>query len=683
MHTIFSAPGQAEQLDVGLSAKGKAACEYARRGWFVFPLVPDQKEPLSDLAPRGQSDATTDIDRITRWWTAAPEANIGLHLAPSGLVAVDADTYKGEVTTAGELPPTLTQRSARGGTHMIYTAEDGARYGRHRSVNIDVKHRGYIVVAPSTFEGKPYMWANLDAPQPAPQWLRKPERTKADPNARGTTGRTLDEAAEALGYINPDIPYDDWLAVLMGLHDEFGDEAIQIADDWSAKGHKYRDGMVDDKFRTFERGDGSTINTVFHLAREQGCDLSALHAKHQQDVMALFQVVPESERAKSIFEQIAEQDKENQRQDVYPLLLPAALKARKPPEFLIARHIPQNSLGFLYSAPGVGKSFMAQDIGLHIAYGLTDWHGDAIQPSGDGSVIYIASEGSFDLPLRIEAWKAAHDIEDDTDRFLILESSVNFMHAEDVAKLVRSIHAVNRQPALIVVDTVSRALPGADENLQKDMTLFIQACDRIREAFHCAVMGLHHASKGGTIRGSSVIEGAGDFILHMDRDKGAQVGTLTMFKQKAAADGWSYPFTLKEQVLPKAFFGDQPEGALASEGAVGKSHNWSSLVFHRADPEALAAVAEVGHNTGAVLNAIERAWLDGKPWSKEPRAKGRYAVALMGDQFSIPKLEAKALLDKWLADGVLTNDIQNTDSKRPGLRVIRMSNVNTDDDVFG
>lgn len=55
-----------------------AALDYARRGWPAFPLEPGGKRPLGRLAPRGLKNATTDPETIQRWWSAEPEANIGL-----------------------------------------------------------------------------------------------------------------------------------------------------------------------------------------------------------------------------------------------------------------------------------------------------------------------------------------------------------------------------------------------------------------------------------------------------------------------------------------------------------------------------------------------------------------------------------------------------------------------------
>ena len=71
-----------------------AALSYACKGWKVFPISPNLKTPLAALAPQGHKNATSDQTTIEQWWSAYPNANIGLNLEASGLVCVDVDSYK-------------------------------------------------------------------------------------------------------------------------------------------------------------------------------------------------------------------------------------------------------------------------------------------------------------------------------------------------------------------------------------------------------------------------------------------------------------------------------------------------------------------------------------------------------------------------------------------------------------
>lgn len=142
----------------------RAAHWYAERGWQVFPLRPRSKEPFAGL---GVYNATSDAAQIERWWHQWPEANVGLHCGGSGLLALDLDQYKEGYSGSSLLNPddteTVTNLTGSGGTHLLYTMPDGARYSNatgNLPAGIDVRgHGGYIVVPPSIHpNGNAYRW---------------------------------------------------------------------------------------------------------------------------------------------------------------------------------------------------------------------------------------------------------------------------------------------------------------------------------------------------------------------------------------------------------------------------------------------------------------------------------------------------------------------------------------------
>jgi putative DNA primase/helicase len=164
------------------SKNKQAALSYAQKGWKVFPVTPNQKRPLTALAPQGHKNATSDPATIEQWWTEHPTANIGLNLEASGLVCVDVDSYKEDCVfdiymQDRDLPETLQQRSARGGTHYIFRSPLDAEYPGTLGKGIDLKHRGYTLLDPSSFidpsthEKGIYSWINDVVPADAPDWL--------------------------------------------------------------------------------------------------------------------------------------------------------------------------------------------------------------------------------------------------------------------------------------------------------------------------------------------------------------------------------------------------------------------------------------------------------------------------------------------------------------------------------
>ena len=166
-----------------------AAIEYAQRGWKVFPLKKNSKVPHPKLSKGGFKCATNNVELIKVWWKIDPHANIGLSLADSGLVCLDADIYKSdcsfdELVEQHGIPTTLRQRSASGGLHLIFKCLPEDKFPGQIGTSIDIKHNGYIVLYPSTFKGSRYAWDNNEEIAIAPHWLKrkKPSTLTDDDN---------------------------------------------------------------------------------------------------------------------------------------------------------------------------------------------------------------------------------------------------------------------------------------------------------------------------------------------------------------------------------------------------------------------------------------------------------------------------------------------------------------------
>lgn len=149
-----------------------AACEYAERGWHVFPLRPGHKQPITK---HGSHDATDDLVQVFRWWQANPEANIAVVGNPSGLVILDVDPrHDGDVTMArlqkqwGPLPSTIEAETGGGGWHYYFTRPAGTFRGKLGD-GIDVQDHRYVVAPPSTHpNGRPYAWSVDGHPDDTP-----------------------------------------------------------------------------------------------------------------------------------------------------------------------------------------------------------------------------------------------------------------------------------------------------------------------------------------------------------------------------------------------------------------------------------------------------------------------------------------------------------------------------------
>ena len=165
-----------------MSAMMEAALAYAARALPVFPLAPGAKTPL---VKGGFKSATTDPQRIRRWWTETPSANIGVPTgAASGWLVLDIDVKKdagGEESLRkllnghDALPATLEARTPSGGRHMIFRTpldREIRNSAGKLGLGLDVRGEGgYIAVAPSVVNGVAYSWTAECEPATAPDWL--------------------------------------------------------------------------------------------------------------------------------------------------------------------------------------------------------------------------------------------------------------------------------------------------------------------------------------------------------------------------------------------------------------------------------------------------------------------------------------------------------------------------------
>ena len=157
----------------------QAARGYAALGWLVIPCAVGGKPPLL-AGGRGWEDGTTDLERINRWWSAEPRANVGIVVGPgSGVSVLDIDPRNGGDTSFeqlaaefGPLPATPMVRTGGGGRRYYFRHDPRARNGTLMP-GVELKAgSGYVIAPPSAATG-PYRWAARAARElaPLPQWL--------------------------------------------------------------------------------------------------------------------------------------------------------------------------------------------------------------------------------------------------------------------------------------------------------------------------------------------------------------------------------------------------------------------------------------------------------------------------------------------------------------------------------
>lgn len=205
------------------------------------------------------------------------------------------------------------------------------------------------------------------------------------------------------------------------------------------------------------------------------------------------------------------------------------LCSRPVPPYLIDGFITAGGFVQVVGQPGVGKTFLALDIGMSIASGQKQFLSRDVNKHGP--VLYVIAEGIGRFQYRIRKWCNEHGKKIKDIEFFSIPESINLRDHSLVAELKRQLKAL--KPLLIVIDTLPRCSGGAEENSATDMGEVINVCDNFRLQEGATVMTLHHPTKKESDnhgRGSGAVFGALDTEIQVsvlgDRQKDGTVRML-------------------------------------------------------------------------------------------------------------------------------------------------------------
>ena len=219
----------------------------------------------------------------------------------------------------------------------------------------------------------------------------------------------------------------------------------------------------------------------------------------------------------------------------------------------------RDTFSVMYGAANSGKTFIGLELALHVAAGMS-WRGLRIN---GGPVLYIALEGGRGIHNRIAALQienpALIEGADRDKRFRLLSLPLDLHAGGDTWALIDALPVL---PALIVVDTLARAMGAGDENGAADMGQFIANVDRLRGATGAHVMAMHHSGKDATkgARGSSALRAAADTEIEVRQEHG--VITVEDKKQRDLPCDFIRTFALKPVVIGEDEDGDEVGSAV-------------------------------------------------------------------------------------------------------------------------
>lgn len=224
----------------------------------------------------------------------------------------------------------------------------------------------------------------------------------------------------------------------------------------------------------------------------------------------------------------------------YKLLSGADLAELPPLRWRVRGVLPAEGVAALYGPSASGKSFLALDMAAAIAEGRR-WFDCRVTAA---PVVYAALEGEAGFRARVLAWEA-HNQRKLPENLRLMLQPFALTNAGDVS----DFGDVIPRGAVVLLDTLNRAAPTADENSSTDMGAILEATKRLQAMTGGLVCLVHHTGKDTTkgLRGHSSLFAALDAAVEVSRDGDRREWKVA--KSKDGRDGDAHPFRLKIQTL--------------------------------------------------------------------------------------------------------------------------------------
>lgn len=186
--------------------------------------------------------------------------------------------------------------------------------------------------------------------------------------------------------------------------------------------------------------------------------------------------------------------------------------------YLVKGWLGKSQMSVVYGPSNVGKSFFCLDLAFAIAANQ-EWNGCKVR---GGTCLYLATEGGNAFRNRVYALREAKGVE--RAPLVVRPSPIDLLRAEvdmpALAELCKEVTEVYGSIEMIVVDTLSRAMAGGNENGPEDMTRFIGNLDVLRDLTGAHIMVVHHSGKdtAAGARGHSSLRAATDTEIELEVD---------------------------------------------------------------------------------------------------------------------------------------------------------------------
>lgn len=549
--SMYVAAPEASRADARPAVDPNPALALANAGAKIFPCVAGSKEPLPGKSWRAR--ATSDPAKIRAW--AAKGYNLAVDLGASGLTVIDLDrNHARKDGTSADGIANFDEQFCHGlgvdimGGAAVHTPSGGMHLYFRGPVQgvaalgdgIDVKSHGGYVVAPGSFSadrGRRYTAESLQA-------LAHPAEL---PDSLSTA---LAAAAAGKSVARQAAP-----GVTVSAAD------IAAATRW-----------LEEEAETAVEGSGGepatirVINVVLDRVADKDTALALLMAHWndrqcppwmEDDLAAKVdnawqyrQNAPGSDSTSSEFDELPDEPEEaaNDNKDHSKIadLSEDDIEAERAEarEYVIKGVLARGDLGVIFGKPGAGKSTLAPYLARKVARGERVFG----RRTRQGQVLYVAAEDPGGMRQRVKALRrvlggGASDL-----RLIVGVEDLNTKGSSDLKALEAIIK--QRQPVLVIIDTLAQAFPGLEENTAEGMGRVVRVGRRLADLGPAVVL-IHHDTKGGgdTPRGHSILHGALDMQLKLSSEKGSDIVTGELGKNRNGACDWRLTFRRAVAVL--------------------------------------------------------------------------------------------------------------------------------------
>ncbi len=512
----------------------ESALHYRSNGISVIPINPRTKRPYFKFLPKTEKGDPTwkpyqseIADEATiRQWFEDTDAAVGCvcGAVSGGLLIIDTDVprfYDVWRANVGELADGLPAQTTGGGGNqtlmrcsdpgqnrpLAWAPNEAEDTGREIAMETRAEG-GYAVLAPS-FHPSGNRYVSL-----VDDLAAIPTISQARADALLAAARKLDEAPKTRQGIEAAAKVETTQrAAMNGQASVIGayNQAVTITD--LLETHKYTkhgDGYArpdgSHQSVTIDEGKSFHHNTNDPLSNGYWRDAFGVYCQmnHAGDVKKAVKAAAEQLGMKmeshdtKATKKTSGQDETAGRR----YLTEDEIDTLRPPTWLIKGVMPAGEVT-LVSGPGdAGKTFIVTDMMKRVAQHYP--------------VMYGALEDAPGIRIRKRAWEL-HYQRPKNGNFLMWTQALDLYDAVSVDSFIAEVAPLGLR--MITLDTLSRALGGADENSNTDIAVVMNNCERIAHATGAAVVILHHTTKDGqAYRGASALKNNTYGHLEISRD---------------------------------------------------------------------------------------------------------------------------------------------------------------------